>query len=98
MNSSAWHPGQLVASCAGRDQGRYFVVIDVVNDSTVRVADGDTRRIEKSKAKNIKHLISYNKSVESIAEKLRSGQRITNEQIRLALKETINGEGLNKEV
>ena len=98
MDSSDFHPGQLVSSCAGRDQGRYFVVIDVVDESLVRVVDGDLRRVEKPKVKNMRHLIRYERTVTSIADKLRSGQRVTNEQVRLALKETLNEEALNKEV
>lgn len=98
MDSSDFHPGQLVSSCAGRDQGRYFIVIDVVNESLVKVVDGDLRRVEKPKVKNMRHLIRYERMVTSIAEKLKSGQRITNEQVRLALKETLNEEALNKEV
>lgn len=92
MDSSDFQPGQLVSSCAGRDQGRYFVVVEVVNSSLVKVADGDLRRIERPKVKNAKHLISYQRMVESIADKLKTGQRITNEQIRLALKETLSEE------
>ncbi|AZR74739.1 50S ribosomal protein L14 [Anoxybacter fermentans] len=98
MVNKSFQPGQLVSSCAGRDRGRYFVVIEVVNDSMVKVVDGDLRRVEKPKLKNTKHLIPHNKLVKSIAEKLKSGQRITNEQVRLALKETLEEQNLNKEV
>lgn len=97
MDWCAFQPGQLISSSAGRDQGRYFVILEVVSDSLVKVADGDFHRIEKPKIKNTKHLVSHNK-VLSLADKIRSGQRITNEQIRLALKETLSVEDLNKEV
>lgn len=89
MGSSEFQPGQLVVSCAGRDQGRYFVVVEVVNDSLVKVIDGDIRRVEKPKLKNTKHLISEKRFVQSITDKLNQGLRITNEQVRLALRETI---------
>ena len=64
----------------------------------VKVVDGDLRRVEKPKPKNRRHLVQYNRMVNSIAEKLRSGQRITNEQVRLALKEALSEESPNKEV
>jgi ribosomal protein L14E/L6E/L27E len=92
LDSSDFQPGQLVSSCAGRDQGRYFVVVEVVNGSLVKVVDGDLRRVERPKVKNAKHLISYQRMVGSIADKLKIGQRITNEQIRLALKDTLSEE------
>lgn len=98
MDASEFQPGQLVSSCAGRDQGRFFVVFEVVSDSLVKVVDGDLRRVEKPKPKNRRHLVQYNRMVNSIAEKLRSGQRITNEQVRLALKEALSEESPNKEV
>ncbi len=92
MDSSAFQPGQVVSSRAGRDQGRYFVLLEVVSDSLVKVVDGDLRRIEKPKLKNIKHLVPHNKTVLSIADKIKSGQRITNEQVRLALRDTLSVE------
>lgn len=98
MDSSDFLPGQLVSSCAGRDQGRFFVVVEVVNSSSVKVVDGDLRRVEKPKIKNVKHLTPYKRQVNSIMEKLKNGQRITNEQVRLALKETLSEENPNKEV
>lgn len=98
MDSSDFQPGQLVSSCAGRDQGRYFVVIEVVSHTAVKVVDGDLRRIEKPKMKNAKHLVFHQKKVTSIVEKLKNGQRITNEQVRLALRETLSEENPNKEV
>ena len=32
--------GQVVRALAGRDKGRLFVVVDVLEDGTVRIADG----------------------------------------------------------
>ncbi len=98
MDSNEFQPGQLVSSCAGRDKGRYFVVFDVINDFKVRVVDGDLRRVEKPKVKNSRHLIFHKKIVTSIIEKLKLGQRITNEQVRLALKETLSEGNPRKEV
>lgn len=98
MDSHDFQTGQLVSSCAGRDQGRFYVIVEVVNSSSVKVVDGDLRRVERPKLKNVKHLVPYKKEVTSIMEKLRNGQRITNEQVRLALKETLSEENPNKEV
>lgn len=98
MASNTLKFGQLVCSQAGRDKGRYFVVVEVVSDSMVKIVDGDFHRIEKPKKKNIKHLIIKDSMVKSITKKLNNGQRITNEQVRLALKETLREECPTEEV
>lgn len=47
--------GQVVRSKCGRDVGKYFVVVGKENDF-VFLADGDIRRVEAPKKKNIKHI------------------------------------------
>lgn len=47
--------GQVVRSKCGRDAGRYFVVVGKENEF-VFLADGDMRKVEAPKKKNIKHI------------------------------------------
>ena len=77
--------GQIVVSRAGRDAGRRFVIVRVIDDSFVEISDGDLRKLEKPKKKKIKHLNITDEKVESLEEKLKSNARITNAQIRKAL-------------
>lgn len=77
--------GQIVISRAGRDAGRRFVVVGVIDDFFVEISDGDLRRLEKPKKKKIKHLNITDEKAESLEEKLKSGARITNAEIRKAL-------------
>jgi len=77
--------GQIVVSKAGRDAGRRFVVVRVIDDSFVEISDGDLRKIEKPKRKKIKHLTSTDEKSEILAEKLRNGVKITNAEIRKML-------------
>ena len=77
--------GRVVVSRAGRDAGRRFVVVKVVDDFFVEIADGDLRKIEKPKRKKVKHLNITDEKAESIGEKLKSGAKITNAEIRKAL-------------
>ena len=77
--------GQIVVSRAGRDAGRRFVVVGVVDDFFVEISDGDLRKLEKPKKKKIKHLNITAEKVDSLEEKLKSGARITNAEIRKAL-------------
>lgn len=57
-----YRKGQLVCSRAGRDKGRFLVVIDITRDR-VLVADGKEHRLAKPKAKNPKHLCRTNRFV-----------------------------------
>lgn len=51
MDSDKIVPGQIILSKAGRDAGRYFVVIDILNSEYVLIADGDLRKIDRPKKK-----------------------------------------------
>jgi len=77
--------GRIVISKAGRDAGRKFVIVRVIDESYVEISDGDLRKIEKPKKKKIKHLNITNCRLEILAEKLKNKERITNAEIRKLL-------------
>lgn len=79
--------GQIVVSKAGRDAGRRFLVMKVVDEQFVQIADGDLRRAEKPKRKKIKHLEPTGEAADNVKEKLRSNSRFTNPEIRRILAE-----------
>lgn len=62
--------GQVVMSKAGRDKGRPFFVVGLVDSKKVLVADGDVRRLQNPKLKKIKHLIIYNLISEEVKNRL----------------------------
>ena len=74
----------VVISLNGRDEGKRFLVIETEDEYSF-LADGKGRRVEKPKRKKNKHLKLEDRSVGQTAEKLRSGERITNNEIRRAL-------------
>ena len=82
--------GQLAKSIAGRDKGRYMVIIDIIDENYVYVVDEDLRRVENPKKKKIKHLQMLNKRADFIAEKLAKKRKINNEDIKEALNELID--------
>lgn len=47
--------GMIVKAVAGRDKERYFAVVGEENGA-VLIADGKTRKLQKPKRKNIRHL------------------------------------------
>lgn len=77
--------GQIVISKAGRDAGRRFVIVKLVDELYVMVCDGDLRRIEKPKKKKLKHLELTDEISEPLQEKLKTGARVSNADIRKAL-------------
>lgn len=48
--------GSIAVSLAGRDKGRTFIIVGVLDEMYVLVADGRKRKIEKPKKKKIKHI------------------------------------------
>jgi ribosomal protein L14E/L6E/L27E len=88
--------GQIVHSKAGRDKDRYFIVIGVVDDNYVLVADGLLRKVNSPKKKKVKHLVFHDKCSEDLQKKLLGNERITDAD----LKKSLQSMGLlhNKEV
>ena len=48
--------GSIAISLAGRDKGRTFIIVGVLDEAYVLVADGRKRKIEKPKKKKMKHI------------------------------------------
>ena len=82
--------GSIVLSKAGRDQGKYFVVLKVMENGYVLIADGDIRKVDNPKLKKCKHLENTGKTSERICEKLASGVRVTNPDLLKAIAEEID--------
>ena len=74
----------LVRSLAGRDQGQYFFVLDVQGEY-VLLADGKGRKVEAPKRKKCKHVKPVTAPEGSLAGKIRSGEKITNSELRKAI-------------
>lgn len=77
--------GQVVYSIAGRDAGRIFVVVEKIDDNNVLVSDGDLRLIEKAKKKKTKHIKVTEKVILPLNEKFKTGERVSNSEIRKAI-------------
>lgn len=74
----------IVRSIAGRDQGKYFFVLDA-EESFLLLADGKTRRLESPKRKKRKHAAFVAHSSCRVAEKIRCGEALTNSELRRTL-------------
>lgn len=74
--------GRLVISKAGRDKGKPFVILKVLNDKFLMVADGDLRKVDDPKMKNVRHVQFTNMVIPEIAEAISNGENLENHRVR----------------
>lgn len=48
--------GQIVRITKGREQDQYAVIIKIINDRFVLLADGEKRKYDRPKKKNVNHI------------------------------------------
>jgi large subunit ribosomal protein L14e len=82
LNDQVPELGTVVLSKAGRDAGRYFVVVGRVDAQYVLLADGDLRKIQNPKKKKIKHLDMKPVTIPTITERLAKGSGLYDAEIR----------------
>lgn len=80
-------PGCLVISIAGRDSGKYYMVLEMCPEGTVHLVDGQAKRVAKPKKKNVKHLSFYSGPSPGIDRKMTAGLRITDMDVRRELQD-----------
>ena len=73
--------GSVVRSLAGRDQGRLFVVTDILDDQYVLIVDGGLRNLARPKKKKRKHLRVVSEPVSEVVK----GNAFLDHEIRSAL-------------
>lgn len=79
--------GRVACSRAGRDKGRYAIIVAIVDDQYVLVADGSLRKLASPKKKKLKHLFLRPQEAKDIGDKLKLGQRVFDHELRNALRE-----------
>ena len=74
--------GKVVLSKRGRDADRLFMIIEILNDEYVYIADGNLRKIEKPKKKRIKHLCIINLEQSNLRDYTLSVNEINNSNLK----------------
>lgn len=74
--------GSVVRSRAGRDRDRFFVVVGIVDERYVLIADGDLRKLASPKKKKLLHLKVTPACMSEIQSRLESGEQLQDAQIR----------------
>ena len=77
--------GQFVRVTQGRDIDQFAIIVKIVDDKFVLIADGDKRKFDRSKRKNILHLQLYDDCSHEVENSLGETGRVTNGKLRFAL-------------
>ncbi|GAA0177907.1 RNA-binding protein [Clostridium sediminicola] len=86
--------GRVIYSKAGRDAKRFFIIVNVIDDEYVQIADGDLRKVDNPKKKKIKHISILEEFSVDIMERLQNKEYVNNSMIRKFLE----NRDANKEV
>lgn len=92
MNDSDSSPsiGQFVLIKQGRDAGQYAVIIKILDERFVLLADGDKRKYDSPKKKNVNHLEFFDYVSPEVQSSMKETGRVTNGKLRFALSKFIN--------
>lgn len=77
--------GQIVRIKQGRDAGQYAVVIAIVDDRFVLLADGEKRKTNRPKKKNLHHIETMDYVSPEVQNSLLETGRVTNGKLRFAI-------------
>lgn len=84
--------GQIVKILRGRDINKYAVVIRILDEKFVLIADGDKRKFDIPKKKNTMHLQFHNRISPEVSESIRESGRVTNGKLRFALNQFLESQ------
>lgn len=77
--------GQMVRILKGRDAGGIACII-LINDSRfVQIANGDNRKVDRSKKKNVNHLELFDFISLEVKNSIEQTGRVTNAKLRFAI-------------
>lgn len=90
MNEEIPQIGQIVKILRGRDAGQFAVVIAVEDNRYVYIADGDKRKFDGAKKKNLLHLDPQPMISSEVVNSINEIGRVTNGKLRYAVQQFIN--------
>lgn len=77
--------GQLVKVLKGRDAGAIYVIVGILDDRFVWIADGNKRKFDGPKRKNAQHLELLPIVSSEVVHSLQESGRVTNGKLRHAI-------------
>ena len=85
-------PGGIAISTQGRDEGRYYLIKEVLPGGYILGCDGNYKKLASPKKKSLKHVRLLPEKVETIAEKFSCGGKVFDSEVYSALK-AFNAQG-----
>lgn len=95
MNESESSPrspriGQVVRIVQGREADQFAIVIQVLDDRFVLLADGEKRKYDRPKKKNLHHIELVDYISPEVQSSLLETGRVTNGKLRFAISKFVN--------
>lgn len=92
MNEADSSPriGQVVRVLQGREVEQYMIIIGFVDDRFVMLADGEKRKYDRPKKKNIQHIECTEYISPEVENSLLETGRVTNGKLRFALSKFVD--------
>lgn len=85
--------GQIVKVLRGKDEESYAVVIGIIDERFVMIADGDKRRFDSPKKKNVLHLQLQPAVSQEVITSLQESGRVTNAKLRYVIQKYAYAKG-----
>nr|WP_205517010.1 KOW domain-containing RNA-binding protein [Paenibacillus sp. SYP-B3998] len=82
--------GQIVKVLRGKDPGEYAVIVGIVDSRFVWLADGDIRKFDQPKKKNLSHLQLQESISSEVESSIRETGRVTNGKLRYAISKFVD--------
>ncbi|MFD2925213.1 KOW domain-containing RNA-binding protein [Halobacillus naozhouensis] len=94
MNESESSPriGQVVRIVQGREAGQYAVIINILDGRFLLLADGEKRKYDRPKKKNLQHVELMDFISPEVQNSLLETGRVTNGKLRFAVSKYVNEE------
>ena len=83
-----WRSGAVAVSKAGHDRGEAFLILRVVDESFVLIADGKRRTLAHPKRKKRMHLALTPVWNQELADRMEGGLPVNDGDIRRAIRES----------
>jgi large subunit ribosomal protein L14e len=84
--------GQIVKILRGRDLNKFAIIIAIVDQRFLWIADGDKRKFDQPKKKNVLHLQLQDAISEEVVNSLLETGRVTNGKLRYALNKFVESQ------
>jgi ribosomal protein L14E/L6E/L27E len=84
--------GQIVKILRGRDLNKFAIIIAIVDQRFLWLADGDKRKFDQPKKKNVLHLQLQDAISSEVVNSLLETGRVTNGKLRYALNKFVENQ------